>query len=46
MLKRWFFAPAEWWQFWMPGSGLGGGLFAAAVMISLVDLLVSIFGGK
>lgn len=26
LIKRWTFTPAKWWQFWMPQSGLRGGL--------------------
>ena len=36
---RWFLAPAFWWQFWMPQSGLAGGLIFAAVVYFPIVLL-------
>ncbi|WON88975.1 hypothetical protein [Delftia sp. UGAL515B_04] len=29
-LVNWFFRPAQWWQIWLPQSGVVGGLLAGA----------------
>lgn len=38
-MKRWIFKRARWWQFWMPGSGLKGGMLAGAVVLLAYRLL-------
>jgi len=30
-LVRWAIKPAMWWQFWLPQSGLPGGLIGGAI---------------
>lgn len=37
-VKSWIVSPAEWWQFWMPGSGLLGAMAATFVFIFLLAL--------
>jgi hypothetical protein len=40
---KWLMADAKWYQFWMPGSGVGGGMSAALVVIIFL-ILVRIWG--
>lgn len=40
MLKRWWFAPAKWWQIWMPQSGLTGGMIAGIIVTAAIKHLV------
>jgi hypothetical protein len=35
---RWFFKPAKWYQFWLPQSGLSGGLFCGCVIVAVIVL--------
>lgn len=36
MLKNWLYQDARWWQFWMPQSGLWGGVILWLVALALV----------
>lgn len=38
-LLRYYFKPACWWQFWLPQSGLFGGLLGAAIIITTFFIL-------
>lgn len=35
-MHHWWFEPASWWQFWLPQSGVAGGLIAGAVFLAAV----------
>ena len=40
MFKRWWFHPADWWEFWYPQSGAqGGGMVGAAIFIVAFSFL-------
>jgi glycerol uptake facilitator-like aquaporin len=44
-LRAWWFAPADWWEFWLPMSGpLGGSLMAA--FVALVVCLCRTLAGE
>lgn len=38
-ISDWLFGDAEWWQFWRPGSGIGGGAIMGVVVSILLWLL-------
>ena len=39
---KWAFRDAEWWQFWMPQSGLAGGMIAGVVVIVAIVALFAV----
>lgn len=32
-IRRWWKQPAYWWEFWLPNSGLRGGIIVAVLLI-------------
>lgn len=39
--ERWAFNDAPWWKCWRPQSGLIGGLFAGAIVVTSLEALLS-----
>jgi len=36
LLKMWFMKPAKWYYFWLPQSGLAGGIIVGLIIVALL----------
>lgn len=41
--NKWLCRPAKWYQFWYPGSGIFGGLFFTALVVTISYLITFIY---
>jgi len=44
MLDKWLFADAEWWQFWLPRSGVFGGIIMGGLIFVIMITLTQLWG--
>ena len=42
--KQWYFKPAKWWEFWLPQSGIEGGVILGAVLSLILFIVFNIMG--
>ncbi len=43
--REYWFKEARWYEFWLPQSGLAGGIVFVVLGIVAVALMVNLFGG-
>lgn len=41
ILNKWWFKPAKYWQFWLPQSGIIGGMILGAFILAIIIVILS-----